>query len=61
MMQINPQSRCTGDGRFSGEGADFLAALATGPETIVLAPHKALSGFWTNDITSSCASATSRP
>jgi nicotinamidase-related amidase len=34
----------------SGEGAEFLPDLAPGPETIVLSPHKALSGFWTNDL-----------
>jgi len=34
----------------SGKGAEFLAELAPGPDTIVLSPHKALSGFWANDI-----------
>jgi nicotinamidase-related amidase len=34
----------------SGKGAEFLPELAPGPETIVLSPHKALSGFWANDI-----------
>ena len=34
----------------SGRGAEFLPELAPGPDTIVLSPHKALSGFWANDI-----------
>ena len=34
----------------SGKGAGFLAELAPGPGTIVLSPHKALSGFWASDI-----------
>jgi len=34
----------------SGKGAEFSPALAPGSETIVLSPHKALSGFWANDI-----------
>ena len=34
----------------SGQGAEFLPALAPGPDTIVLSPHKTLSGFWANDI-----------
>jgi nicotinamidase-related amidase len=34
----------------SGGGAEFLPELAPGPDTIVLSPHKALSGFWANDI-----------
>lgn len=34
----------------SGQGAEFLPALAPAPDTIVLSPHKALSGFWANDI-----------
>jgi len=34
----------------SGKGAEFLPELVPGPETIVLSPHKALSGFWANDI-----------
>jgi nicotinamidase-related amidase len=34
----------------AGDGADFLPELAPGADTIVLSPHKALSGFWANDI-----------
>jgi nicotinamidase-related amidase len=34
----------------SGKGAEFLAELTPAPDTIVLSPHKALSGFWANDI-----------
>ena len=34
----------------AGSGAQFLPALAPGAHTIVLSPHKALSGFWANDI-----------
>jgi nicotinamidase-related amidase len=34
----------------AGSGAQFLPALAPGADTIVLSPHKALSGFWANDI-----------
>lgn len=34
----------------SGKGSEFMPELAPGPETIVLSPHKALSGFWANDI-----------
>jgi nicotinamidase-related amidase len=34
----------------SGKGAEFLPELTPGPDTIVLSPHKALSGFWANDI-----------
>jgi nicotinamidase-related amidase len=34
----------------TGKGAEFLPELAPGPDTIVLSPHKALSGFWANDI-----------
>jgi nicotinamidase-related amidase len=34
----------------SGEGAEFLPELVPGPDTIVLSPHKALSGFWANDL-----------
>ena len=34
----------------AGKGAEFLPELAPGHDTIVLSPHKALSGFWANDI-----------
>lgn len=34
----------------SGTGAEFLPALAPSDSTIVLSPHKALSGFWANDV-----------
>jgi nicotinamidase-related amidase len=34
----------------TGKGAEFLPELAPGADTIVLSPHKALSGFWANDI-----------
>jgi nicotinamidase-related amidase len=34
----------------SGRGAEFLPELAPAADTIVLSPHKALSGFWANDI-----------
>jgi nicotinamidase-related amidase len=34
----------------SGEGAKFLPELAPRRDTIVLSPHKALSGFWANDV-----------
>ncbi|MGQ0668909.1 MAG: cysteine hydrolase family protein [Actinomycetota bacterium] len=33
-----------------GKGAEFLPVLAPSSDTIVLSPHKALSGFWANDI-----------
>ena len=35
----------------TGKGSEFMQELVPGPETIVLSPHKALSGFWANDIT----------
>jgi nicotinamidase-related amidase len=31
-------------------GRSSCPELAPGPDTIVLSPHKALSGFWANDI-----------
>ncbi len=34
----------------SAKGARFLPELAPTRETVVLSPHKALSGFWANDI-----------
>jgi nicotinamidase-related amidase len=34
----------------AGKGADFHPELQPGPTTFVLSPHKALSGFWANDI-----------
>jgi nicotinamidase-related amidase len=34
----------------AGKGAEFLPELAPGADTVVLSPHKALSGFWANDI-----------
>lgn len=34
----------------SGKGAEFHPELTPGPQTIVLSPHKALSGFWAGDV-----------
>jgi len=34
----------------AGDGADFVPELAPDDNTFVLSPHKQLSGFWTNDV-----------
>jgi nicotinamidase-related amidase len=50
---LNPIDRIMFERRMfdvAGRGAEFLPALAPGPDTIVLSPHKSLSGFWANDI-----------
>lgn len=50
---LNPIDRVMFERRMfdvSGKGADFLPELAPSERTFVLSPHKALSGFWANDV-----------
>ncbi|ELZ33203.1 cysteine hydrolase family protein [Halorubrum tebenquichense] len=34
----------------AGDGADFVPELEPDDNTVVLSPHKQLSGFWSNDV-----------
>lgn len=50
---LNPIDRVMFERRMfdvSGEGARFLPELEPSERTFVLSPHKALSGFWANDV-----------
>lgn len=50
---LNPIDRVMFERRMfdvSGKGSAFLPELAPTERTFVLSPHKALSGFWANDI-----------
>lgn len=50
---LNPIDRVMFERRMfdvSGEGAKFLPELEPSDRTFVLSPHKALSGFWANDV-----------
>ncbi|MCT9097084.1 cysteine hydrolase family protein [Haloarchaeobius sp. HME9146] len=52
-QHLNPIDEIMFDTRMfdlAGSGSEFIPELEPGDDTVVCAPHKQLSGFWSNDI-----------